>query len=176
MRINKSTYLVLALLLTSVLGKAQSTAFSMSPIFMSSASTTTIGGHAVQAEGGTSCYTVATGLRTLTISMNAAGSKFAEGCTEKPPVAQLLTLTSLKVFPSPVHTLTTLKCEGNFDANLSCQVKVISIDGRILMNKMVAMKEILAGYPIDASSYAAGTYVVTVAFMNEQHSVKFIKI
>ena len=41
---------------------------------------------------------------------------------------------------------------------------------------MVPMKDIQAGYMINAGAYAAGTYVVTLDFMNQRYNVKMIKL
>jgi hypothetical protein len=178
MRFNKGTYLVLALLLTCTAGMAQMTAnsFRISPIVMTSASSTTMGGTIAVFGGGNKCLTVSTGLSTLTtIATNGTG-KFGASCAEVVPVADVLTITSLTVYPNPTHSLTTLKCDGVFDANLFGQVRIISMDGRVVMSQMVAMQELKAGFVINAASFAAGTYVVSVDFMNKHYTTKLIKI
>jgi hypothetical protein len=178
MRINKGTYLTLALLLACFTGMAQMTAnsFRMSPIVMTSAASTTIGGTVAVFNGGNKCLSVATGLSTLTtIATNGTG-KFGASCAEVVPVADVLTITSLTVYPNPTHSLTTLKCDGVFDANLFGQVRIISMDGRVVMSQMVAMQDLKVGYVINAASYAAGTYVVSVDFMSKHYTTKLIKI
>jgi hypothetical protein len=80
------------------------------------------------------------------------------------------------VYPNPTHGLATLKCDGQFDANLSAQVRVMSIEGKMMMSQMVPMKDIQAGFVINAAAYAAGTYVVVMDFMNERYSKKLIKL
>jgi hypothetical protein len=176
MRINKGTYLMIALLLTCATGMAQSiSSFTISPIVISSSSTSSIGGNPILLEGGSKCLTVATGLRTMMTSSNGTG-KFGESCTEVPPVGQLSNITSLTVFPNPTHSLATLKVEGQFDVNLSCQVRIVSMDGRTMMSQMVSMKDVQVGYVLNASAYAAGTYVISVDFMNKHYTLKLIKI
>jgi hypothetical protein len=176
MRINKGTYLFIVMLLACATGIAQTTVpFTMSPIALTSGSVSLSGGNPIVMEGNGKCLNVATGgIRTLAIKLNANG-KF--GCEEVPPqTTPLITLTSLKVYPNPTHSTSILKCEGQFDANLSCQVRVMSVDGRMMMSQMVPMKDIQAGYTINASAYAAGTYVVTVDFMNQHYNLKLIKL
>jgi hypothetical protein len=111
-----------------------------------------VGGSPIVFDGSGKCLVVSTGgLRTMEKVMNSTG-KFGASCEEVPPVATpLITLTSINVFPNPTHTTTTLKCEGQFDVNLSAMVRVISMDGKIMMSKMIPMKELKAGYIIDAS-------------------------
>ena len=75
-----------------------------------------------------------------------------------------------------LYSASILKCEGQFDANLFGQVRVMSIEGRMMMSQMVAMKDIQAGYTINASSYAAGNYVVTLDVKDQHYSVKLIKL
>lgn len=177
MRINKGTYLVVALLLACIAGKAQSSAvpFTISPVVISTGSTTMIGGTAALVDGGNKCVQMASGLRTLTVANNGTGT-FGASCPEIAPVGTVLSVTSVSVFPNPTHSLTTLKCDGNFDANLSGQVRIISMDGRVMMSKMVPMQELKAGYVLNVASYAAGTYVVSVDFMNKHYTTKLIKI
>ena len=66
-------------------------------------------------------------------------------------------IAAINVFPNPTHGLSVIKCEGQFDVNLSCQLTIISMDGRVMSNQMVLMKDMVAGYQINASAYAAGT-------------------
>ncbi len=166
------------MLLACTTGIAQTAAsFIITPIAITSGKTSLIGASPVTMDGGNKCLTVSTGgLRAMEVVMNGNG-KFGASCEEVPPVATpLITLTSINIFPNPTHTTTTLKCEGQFDVNLSAMVRVISMDGKIMMSKMISMKELKAGYLIDASSYAVGTYAVTVNFMNQMESRKLIKL
>jgi hypothetical protein len=175
MRINKGTYLIIILLLACTTGMAQMNApFSMSPI----ATTGTMvsnGGTPIVLDGNGKCLSVSSGLSTLNISNNGKGV-FGASCVETAPVAPVITLTSLNVYPNPTHSTSILKCEGQFDANLFCQVRIISIDGRTMMNQMVAMKDLQAGYTLNVSSYAAATYIVNVSFMNQNYNKKLIKL
>ncbi len=158
-------------------GMAQTaTPFIMTPIAITSGTTSMVGGSPIVFDGSGKCLIVSTGgLRGFETRMNSNG-KFGASCEEVAPVATpLISLTSLNVYPNPAHTLTTLKCEGQFDVNLSALIRVISMDGKIMMNKMVPMKEVKAGYVIDASSYAVGTYAVTLDFMNQHGATKLIK-
>ncbi len=178
MRINKGTYLVLALLLACSTGMAQMTAnsFRISPVVMMSTSSTTMGGTVAVFNGGNKCLNVTTGLSTLTTVATNGTGKFGASCAEVVPVADVLTITSLTVYPNPTHSLTTLKCDGVFDANLFGQVRIISMDGRVVMSQMVSMESLKTGYVINAASFAAGTYVVSVDFMNKHYTTKLIKI
>ncbi|MES2005684.1 MAG: T9SS type A sorting domain-containing protein [Bacteroidota bacterium] len=177
MRIKKGTYMLIALMLTCTAGMAQlSSPFNMSPIASSNGVYVSNGGNPIVMNGSGKCLNVSSGLSTVNINNNGKGN-FGAGCVETPPVASVLvSLTALNLYPNPTHSTSILKCEGQFDANLSCQVRVMSIDGKMMMSKIVAMKELVAGYMIDASSYAVGTYVVTIDFMSEKYSRKLIKL
>lgn len=174
MRINKGTYLFIVFLLACTTGMAQ---MSMSPMAMATGTVTMSGGNPIVMDGKGKCLNVASGLATMEIIHNGKGV-FAASCVETAPVATVLSLTSVQVqvYPNPTHGISTLKCQGQFDANLSCQVRIMSIDGRTMMSKMVLMKDVQAGYTIDASSYAAGTYVVNLSFMSQNYNVKLIKL
>ena len=113
-----------------------------------------------------------------TLNVNNYGKGvFGASCVENPPVATVsVSLTSIQLYPNPTHNTSILKCDGQFDANLSCQVRVMSIDGRMMMSQMVPMKDVQAGYTINANNYAAGTYIVTIDFMSQQYSKKLIKL
>jgi hypothetical protein len=158
-------------------GMAQSgMTYSMTPISFISKNGTAIGGESVVVDGKGKCLSVSTGLRALQVVANNKGA-FAASCVEVPPVATvLMELTSIKVFPNPTHNTSILKCEGQFDVNLSCQVRVIGMDGRMMMAQMVSMKDVKAGYVINAAAYPAGTYVVSVDFMNQHYTLKLIKL
>ncbi len=172
MRINKGTYLFILFLLACTTGMAQ---MSMSPIAMSSSAVTVSGGNPIVMDGKGKCLKVSSGLGAMETVNNAKGV-FGASCVETAPVATVVSLTSVQVYPNPTHGISTLKCQGQFDANLSCQVRIMSIDGRTMMSKMVLMKDVQAGYTIDASSYAAGTYVVNLSFMSQNYNVKLIKL
>ena len=165
------------MLLACTTGMAQmNTSFSMSPIASSNGISAANGGSPIVMSGSAKCLNVSSGLGTLSsMSSNGKGT-FGASCVETPPAAVLLSITSLKVFPNPTHSTSILKCEGQFDANLSCQVRIVGMDGKVVMNKMVPMKELVAGYTINASAYAVGTYVVSVDFMNQQYALKLIKL
>lgn len=176
MRINKGTYLFIALLLACITGMSQfSMPGSMSPLATSNGFTSN-GGNPILMDGKGKCLSVSSGLRVVEVNSNSNGV-FGASCVETPPVATILMeLTSLKVYPNPTHELSILKCEGKFDANLSCLVRVISFQGKVMMSQVVTMKEVLAGYTINAGSYAAGTYVVSIDFMNQHYNLKLIKL
>ncbi|NCI49247.1 T9SS type A sorting domain-containing protein [Sediminibacterium roseum] len=178
MRINKGIYLVLALLFACTTGMTQMTAasFKRSPVAMITTSSTTIGGTVAVFNGGNKCLNVVSGLSAIsTIATNGTG-KFGASCAEVAPVADVLTITSITVYPNPTHSLTTLKCDGVFDANLFGQVRIISMDGRVMMSQMIPMQDLKAGHILNVASYAAGTYVVSVDFMNKHYTTKLIKI
>jgi len=172
----KGTYLLIIVLFAFVV-KGRSQVFSplsFSPIAVSGAGATITSSSFVVAGKG-KCFTATSGLAVLSIANNAKG-EFGVGCVEKPPVADIVEFSmSLKVFPNPVSGPATLKCEGNFDENLFCQVRIVSIDGKMMMSQMVAMKEVKAGFVFNAAAYTAGAYAVVVDFMDHRYSVKFIK-
>lgn len=175
MHIKKGTYLFIMLMLACVTGMAQAT-YSISPFAMSAGAVTATGGSPFVGDGKGKCLNVSAGLSTLSQATNAKGV-FGAACAETAPVATVLvSLTSLKVYPNPTHTTSILKCEGQFDANLSCQVRILSIDGRPMMSQMVPMKELQAGYTLNVASYAAGNYVVSVDFMSQHYNLKLIKL
>lgn len=175
MHIKKGTYLFIMLMLACVTGMAQAT-YSISPFAMSAGAVTATGGSPFVGDGKGKCLNVSSGLSTLSQATNAKGV-FGAACVETAPVATVLvSLTSLKVYPNPAHTTSILKCEGQFDANLSCQVRILSIEGRPMMSQMVPMKDLQAGYTLNVASYAAGTYVVSVDFMNQHYNLKLIKL
>ncbi len=172
----KVTYLLIGLMLACSTAMAQFSApFSFVPIASSNGTTVMSGGNPIILDGSGKCLNVTSGLSALNINNNGKGV-FGASCVENAPAAAVVTLTSLNLFPNPTRAITVLKCEGQFDANLSAMVRVISIDGKMMMSKMVPMKEIAAGYQIDASAWAAGNYVVTLDFMSEHHSRKLIKL
>jgi hypothetical protein len=176
MRINKGIYFLIIILLACTTGMAQMSApFSMSPIASSNGISSSNGGSPIVMTGSGKCLTVSSGLNALNMSNSSRGS-FGASCAETPPAAVLLSITSLKVFPNPTHSTSILKCEGKFDANLSCQVRIIGMDGKVVMSQMVPMKDLVAGYTINASAYPVGTYAVSVDFMNQQYALKLIKL
>ena len=177
MRINKGTYLIIILLLACTTGMAQSAGtFISTPIAMTSGSVSLVSTPFAMT-GDNKCLSVATGgIRILETKMNATG-KFGASCAEVAPVATtLVSLTTLNVYPNPAHSTTTLKCEGQFDINLSARVMIMSMDGKPMMSQMVPLKDLKAGYTLNVASYAAGTYVVTVDFKNEHYPIKLIKL
>jgi hypothetical protein len=175
MRIKKGPYLFIIMLLACTTGMAQMGGpFSMSPIATSGAIVSN-GGSPIVMNGTEKCLNVSSGLSTMNINNNAKGV-YGASCIETPPAAILVSIKSLNVYPNPTHSTSTLKCEGQFDVNLSCQVRIMSMDGKMMMSQMVSMKDVQAGYTINASSYAAGTYVVNVNFMNQNYNIKLIKL
>jgi hypothetical protein len=172
----KGIYLVIVLLATCTAGMSQRfSPLSFSPIASSSAAGTVTSGPFVLAGKG-KCFTASSGLAVLGIANNVDG-EFGKGCEEKPPVADVVNFElSLRLYPNPATGPVTLKCEGNFDENLSCQIRVISMDGRTMMSQMVPMKEVKAGYMFNTATYAAGTYGVVIDFMNHRYNVKLIKV
>lgn len=162
-------------LIACVAGRAQVfSTLTFSPIASSKGTTITSSPFVNGGKG--SCVTVTTGMAALTIAGNGKG-EFGVGCKETPPVATVATFSvSLNVYPNPTNGPATIKCDGQFDENLSCQIRIVGIDGRMMMSQMVPMKDVKAGYKINVAAYAAGTYAVLVDFMNQRYSVKLIKI
>lgn len=175
MPIKKIIYLFIALILTYATGKAQTT-FSISSFAMSAGSVTTTGGSPFVGDGKGKCLNISSGLSTLSQATNAKGV-FGASCTEVPPVATVLvSMTSLNVYPNPTRSTSILKCEGQFDANLFSQVRIVSMEGRVMMNQMVPMKELQAGYTLNVGAYAAGVYAISVDFMNQHYNLKLVKL
>lgn len=170
---SRKTYLFVVLLFACTAGVAQNMRFVSTPVvsagkFLSVSSPVSI-------DTTTKCLLVSSGASVLNTTNHAKGA-FGTSCTEVPPVAALASLTTLNLFPNPAHDFTTLKCDGQFDNNLSCQVRVMTVDGRMLSSQMVLMKDIVAGYRIAVSSYAVGTYVISLDFMNQHYARKLIKL
>lgn len=111
---------------------------SFFPIALSYSGATATGGTPIIING--KCLTVAGGLFALTITTNNKGNYGA--------VCMMANVTnvsvSLKLYPT--NHPATLKCEDQFDADLSCQVRIMRIEGRIMMSQMVLIKEVQAGY------------------------------
>jgi hypothetical protein len=172
------TYLLAVMLFAVVCGKAQTVAYSMSPLAATGTGYAINGGSYVVGDGSGKCLVVASnGMSVLASSINSTNKGvYGASCEEKAPVADLFSLTSVNLYPNPAHVSATLKCTGNFDANLSCMLRVTGMDGRVMMSRMVPIKELQAGYTIQVSNYAVGTYVVTVEVMGQQYASKLIKI
>jgi hypothetical protein len=172
----KGLYLVIVLLLACVAGRSQRfSPLSFSPIANSSGGATVTSSPFVLAGKG-KCFTATSGLAVLGIANNGKG-EFSTSCEERPPVADVVNFElTLKLFPNPTTGPVTLKCEGNFDVNLFCQIKVVSMDGRTMMSQMVPMKDVKAGFVFNTASYAAGTYAVVIDFMSHRYNVKLIKV
>lgn len=177
MGFNKGTYLFIFMLLACTSGMAQmNMSFRFSPIATSNSTITMNGGNPIIFNGEGKCVTISSGMSVLTIANNAKG-EFGVGCKEIPPVAIVTRVSiGMKVYPNPTSGLTTFKCEGQFDENLSAQVRVFSMEGKMMMAQMVPMKEIKSGFVINADRYPAGTYVISMDFMNQRYNTKFIKL
>ena len=176
MRINKGVYFLITIMLACTTGMAQMSApFSMSPIASSNGISSSNGGSPIVMTGSGKCLNVSSGLNALNMSNSARGS-FGASCEEKPPAAEMVSITSLNVFPNPTLSTSVLKCDGKFDANLSCQLRIVGMDGKVMMSQMVLMKELVTGYTINASAYPAGAYVVSIDFMSQQYARTLIKL
>ncbi len=175
MLIKKGTYLLIILLFASVVGKSQMS-LSFSPIAFSTSGITATGGTPFIVNGSGKCLTLGSGLSSLTIAYNNTG-KFGESCKEVAPVAAISNVSvSLKLYPNPTNGPATIKCEGQFDANLFCQLRIFTLEGRVMLSQMVLMRDIQSGYAINAATFAAGTYVVSIDFMNQRYNTKMIKL
>ena len=177
MGINKGKYLFISLLFAFAMTKGQIVgAYNMSPIVGSKTNVSSNGGNSLVLSGKDKCLVVTSGLGVMTGNNNGKGV-FGASCVETAPASSMLvSLSSLNVYPNPTHGSSILKCAGNFDANLFCQVRVMSMEGRVIMNKMVSMKAVQTGYIIQAGMYPTGSYVVNVDFMNLQYNLKLIKL
>ena len=177
MDFNKGTYLLFCLVFAFTIGKGQIVGpFSMAPIVSSNGSVQSNGGNPIVLSGKSKCLLVSSGLGILAGNNNGKGV-FGASCIETAPVSSVLvSLSSLNVYPNPTHNTSILKCGGNFDASLFCQIRIMSMEGRVMMSKMVSMKEVQSGYPIQAGMYPSGSYVVNVDFMSQQYNLKLIKL
>jgi len=156
--------------LACVSGKAQ-----MSISFLSTNSGI-VSTPSVNISGSSKCLVIGGSAATLNIANNGTGA-FDPTCQEKPPVADTTRFSlSLTVYPNPTRGSTMLKAAGEFDQSLSCLVKVIAIDGKVMLGQMVPMNKVKAGYMIDASHWAQGTYTVVVELMNKRYTLRLIKI
>jgi hypothetical protein len=164
---------MIIVMLACVAGKAQMGMFS-SMANSTGGYTTTASPFIVDGKG--KCLVAASGLAALRVATHSNGV-FGAGCVETPPVATPVEFSvSLTLFPNPTRGLTTIKAEGGqFDASLSCQIRIMSVDGKIMLNRMVPMSEMKTGFVFDASAYAVGTYVAIIEFMNQRYPVKFIR-
>ncbi|NCI47916.1 T9SS type A sorting domain-containing protein [Sediminibacterium soli] len=173
MRINKAVYIILILVLAAVHGKTQMV-FSMVPMAGSS-NGATFSSNPIIVDGG-KCVVSSSGLSAMMVANSGKGA-FNDGCKETPPVATIEEFSiSLNIYPNPTHGPATIKCSGQFDENLSCQIRIISMDGKMMFSKMVPIKELKAGYQVNAASYAVGTYAVLIDFMNQRYSLKLMKM
>ncbi len=130
----------------------------------------------VLVSGSGKCLVVGGSASALDIANNGTGL-FGSACSEKPPVADTTTFSlSLNVYPNPTRGSTMLKATGDFDEKLSCLVKVIAMDGKILFGQMVPMKDVKKGYMINGNAWAAGNYTVMVELMNKRYSLRLIKL
>jgi hypothetical protein len=169
----KAIYIMIIVMLASVAGKAQMGMFS--PMASSAGGyTTTASPFIVDGKG--KCLVAGSGLTALRVATHSKGS-FGAGCVETPPVATPTEFSvSLGLYPNPTRGMTTIKAVGGqFDPSLSCQIRIMSVDGKIMLNKMVPMSEMKTGFVFDASAFAVGTYVAIIEFMNQRFPVKFIR-
>lgn len=149
---------------------------SFSPIAYSKNGLTATGGNAIIINGKSKCLIVASGISSLNIANNGNGV-FSTVCKEVSPIANFAaSAVSMILFPNPVISEAKIMFTGQVDADLSCQIRVMNIEGKIFLNKLVLMKEVQVGYMFQAGLYPAGTYLVTVEFMNKLYTMKLIKL
>ncbi len=130
----------------------------------------------VNISGSSKCLVIGGSAASLNIANNGTGA-FDPSCKEKPPVADTMRFSlSLNVYPNPTRGSTMLKASGEFDQNLSCIVKVVAMDGKVLLGQSVPMSKIKAGFMINGNSWAAGDYTVVVELMNKRYTLRLIKI
>ena len=165
----KLTYIIVFLVLACA-GKAQ-----MSISFLGTNSGI-IATPSVNISGSGKCLSIGGSASALNIANNGTGL-FQAACQEKPPVADTMRFSlSLNVYPNPTRGSAMLKAAGEFDQNLQCLVKVMAMDGKVMLGQMVPMSKVKAGYMINANSWAAGIYVVTVELMNKRYSLQLSKL
>lgn len=149
---------------------------SFSPIAYSKNGLTATGGNTIIINGKSKCLIVASGISSLNIANNGNGI-FSTVCKEVSPIANVAgTSVSMILFPNPVISEAKIIFTGQVDANLSCQISVMNIEGKLLLNKIVLMKEVQIGYMFQAGLFPAGTYLVAVEFMNKVYTMKLIKL
>lgn len=177
MRFNKGTYLLVVALLISLAGKSQlMTSFAFSA--MGGGSNGIMGlSSPIMLDGKAPCLTVTNGVKLMSIAENGTGA-FAASCKETAPVAPSPAAISLSltVYPNPTKGMSILKCQGSFDAGLSCKIQVVGMDGRVLLSRVAAVTAVQAGLMIDMSAQAPGTYSVIVELMNQRYSLRLIKL
>ncbi len=178
MHFRRKIQLLVALLFTCSAGMAQlSTSFSFSSIAAGNSGSSMGISTPLVVNGQTKCLIVSNGLGVLDIANNGNGH-FDGSCKEVPPVTPNLPefALSLSVYPNPSRGISTLKCKGNFDAGLSCMVRVIAFDGKVVLSQAVPMTVVAAGWTVDLSNYTSGTYMVNVELMHRQYNLKLIRL
>ncbi|TDO23372.1 putative secreted protein (Por secretion system target) [Sediminibacterium goheungense] len=126
--------------------------------------------------GSAKCLSIGGSAAALGIANNGTGL-FQAACQEKPPVADTTAFSlSLNVYPNPTRGSAMLRASGEFDANLFCIVRVVAMDGKVILGERVAMSKIKAGYQINGNAWAAGKYAVTVELMNKRYSLLLSKL
>lgn len=130
----------------------------------------------VNVTGSGKCLSIGGSAAALGIANNGTGI-FQAACQEKPPVADTMRFSlSLSVYPNPTRGSAMLKASGEFDQGLSCIVRVIAMDGKVMSGESVPMSKIKAGYQINGNAWAAGKYVVVVDLMNKRYSLQLSKL
>jgi len=166
----KLLYIIFFMVLACVSGKAQMT------ISFLSTNSGVISTPSVNISGSGKCLAIGGSAAALGIANNGTGV-FQAACQEKPPVADTMRFSlSLNMYPNPTRGSTMLKAAGDFDQNLHCQVKVVAMDGKVMLGQNVPMSKIKAGYMINGNGWAAGVYVVIVEVMNKRYSLQLSKL
>lgn len=130
----------------------------------------------VNVSGSSKCLVIGGAAAALNIAHNGTGL-FNPNCEEKPPLADTMRLSmSLNVYPNPTRGSAMLSATGTFDQNLSCLIKVVDLNGKVMLGEMVPMSKLKAGHKINANSWAAATYVVIVELMNKRYSLRLSKL
>ncbi len=170
MLIKKLTYIIFFLVLACTSGGAQ---MSISFIGTNSGIIST---PSVNTSGSSKCMVIGGSVMALNIANNGTGV-FDISCQEKPPVADTARFALLlNVYPNPTNGSAMLKVTGDFDQNLFCQVKVVSMNGKMMLGQSVPMSKIKTGYQINGSGWAAGMYIVMVEFMNKRFSLQLTRL
>lgn len=105
---------------------------------------------------GTDCFTISNGVTTFDLPQVGY---FSTACKFLIPQAATLQVIS---YPNPVMQAVTIKSADQIQANkeITIQMNLMDISGRLIKNYSTDIDALNAGYRIDMSSMANGTYLI----------------